>query len=215
MAGRTNEGKSRRTQEERSAMTRQALLDATIRALHKFGYGATTAAVVADLANVSRGAMLHQFRTKAEMMTFVLEQTSSQHLLEIERQLNKIDGVDARLMALPEIIWNVLSKPSGVAALEILQGSRSDIALATKLRPIQEKIEQMAARDLRRDMGGLPTIALMQLLPWAIRGLSISTVVARDDSGAKQAIQLLRSLIEAGLAAGTIRVTPDEPATAA
>ena len=50
----------RQTQAERSAAMRARLVDAAIRCLNKHGYSATTVAMVADEAGVSRGGMLHQ-----------------------------------------------------------------------------------------------------------------------------------------------------------
>ena len=58
----------RRTQAERSATTREALLDATISCLVKDGYANTTTARVAERAGVSRGAHLHHFQTRAALV---------------------------------------------------------------------------------------------------------------------------------------------------
>ena len=54
---------TRRSQAERSASTRQALLDATIACLVEDGYANTTTSRVAERAGVSRGAHLHHFQT--------------------------------------------------------------------------------------------------------------------------------------------------------
>lgn len=203
--------KVRRTQEERSASTRRALLDATIATLHEHGYGATTTSLVADTAGMSRGAMLHQFRTKAELMTFVVEEVANLQLAEIERLQNKIADPRERVLALPEIIWKVYSTPAGVAALEIIQGSRSDPQLTEMLRPIQKRIERVAVKDMLRDMGGMPPPALLHLLPWAIRGLSISNVVAQNGKPTREAVAMLRTLIEAGLQTGAITIEAPTP----
>ena len=65
--------RTRRTQAERSAATRKVLLDAAVNCLFENGYGATTTLMVAEAAGVSRGAMLHQFPSKADLMAFVVE----------------------------------------------------------------------------------------------------------------------------------------------
>ena len=62
-----------RTQAERSATTRQALLDATIRCLVEEGYANTTTARVAELAGVSRGAHLHHFQTRSSLVAAAVE----------------------------------------------------------------------------------------------------------------------------------------------
>ena len=58
----------RRTQEERSAATQTRLLDAAVECLVELGYGATTTTVVAERAGVSRGAQLHHFATRADLV---------------------------------------------------------------------------------------------------------------------------------------------------
>ena len=63
----------RRTQDERSAHTRGLLLDATIDCLHERGYANTTTTVIAERAGVSRGAQLHHFPTKRELVTSAVE----------------------------------------------------------------------------------------------------------------------------------------------
>src|SRR3954466_2105232 len=57
----------RRTQAERSAATREALLDATLACLVEDGYANTTTARVAERAGVSRGAHPPHFPTRATL----------------------------------------------------------------------------------------------------------------------------------------------------
>lgn len=61
--------KRTRTQEERSAATRAALLDATVACLVDYGYASLTTTRVVERAGVSRGAQVHHFPTKAQLVT--------------------------------------------------------------------------------------------------------------------------------------------------
>ncbi|HEY0342526.1 MAG TPA: TetR/AcrR family transcriptional regulator [Steroidobacteraceae bacterium] len=58
----------RRTQEERTAATREKILDATLASLQKHGHAGTSISTIVKLARVSRGALLHHFDTKAELV---------------------------------------------------------------------------------------------------------------------------------------------------
>ena len=62
-------------QAKKSAMTRDAILDAAINCYVTLGYAETTTAKIADKAQVSRGAMLHHFPSKTELV-----QASAEHL---------------------------------------------------------------------------------------------------------------------------------------
>jgi AcrR family transcriptional regulator len=189
----------RRTQAERSAETRRILLETTINCLHARGYAATTTLLVAEEAGLSRGAMLHQFPTRVDLMIFVVQSVFDDEVAIYDARLAAISDPRERIFAFPEIVWEVLSRPSGVAVLEILQGSRSDPALAERLAPLQAQIEQNALRLLERWLGetGGASKTAMRLVVWAVRGLSIAQVLAPDPEEIEKSVTLLRRLFEA------------------
>lgn len=194
----------RRTQADRSAETRRALLAAAIKSLHRYGYSATTTISVAATAGVSRGAMLHQFRTKADLMTFVVESVYEDEIKIYDDLMKGIDDRRERLLAYPSAVWEVLGRPSGLAVLEILQGSRSDPQLAEKLRPIQARIEAEAFHHLEPDLGPGRVAELLRLIVWTIRGLSIEKALAMEAGQVEKTLEVLRSLIEAAIQTGYI-----------
>jgi AcrR family transcriptional regulator len=204
------QARQRRTQAERSANTRTLVLDAAIKVLHQHGYAATTTILVAEEAGVSRGAMVHQFNTKADLMTFVVQSVYEQEIAHYEEVLSGIATPRERLLAFPEIVWEVFSRPSGLAVLEILQSSRSDPELAEKLAPIQQQIEEDAQLQSRRltktGKGRHTSLALMRLVVWSLRGLSIAQVLASDPDEIVRAVRLLIKLMEAGLETGAIKL---------
>src|ERR1700745_269095 len=62
----------RRTQAERSETTRKQLMDAAVKLIRKNGFGGLRTIEVADLAGVSRGALMHHFPSKHELVVAVL-----------------------------------------------------------------------------------------------------------------------------------------------
>src|SRR5205085_9670279 len=64
---------TRRTQAERRAETRGRLLDATLECLAELGYAGTTTTEVVRRAGLSRGAQVHDFPTKAELVVAAVE----------------------------------------------------------------------------------------------------------------------------------------------
>lgn len=194
--------KRRRTQAERSAATRSVLLDATVRCLYEHGYGATTTIMVAEKAGVSRGAMLHQFPSKADLMTFVVEAAHEEAVRIYAELLAGTDQPRQRLLAYPEAVWKVESRPAGVAVMEILQGSRSDPELAAKLAPVEARLEANAMESLSREFRH-PSAALLHLIVGVVRGLAI-TQVLKPEQDVTEAIQLLQTLLKAGLETGAL-----------
>ncbi len=115
-----------------------------------------------------------------------------------DARLSAIPDPKERVYAFPQIVWEVLSRPSGVAVLEILQGSRSDPDLTERLAPLQAEIEQNALELLGRWFGdaGNASKAAMRLVVWAVRGLSIAQVLAPDPEEIEKSVTLLRRLLE-------------------
>ena len=72
---------TRRTQAERSATTRAALLSAARQLFAEHGYAATGREQIAELAGVSRGALYHHFGSKERLFRAVVE--------ELERELGE------------------------------------------------------------------------------------------------------------------------------
>lgn len=195
----------RKTQAERSAATRQVLLDAAIKCLYEHGYGTTTTILVAEMAGVSRGAMLHQFPSKADLMTFVVDAVFEDEVRQYSKLLKGIDDPRERLLAYPMAVWKLQSRPAGVAVLEIFQGSRSDKVLAKKLKPVQAKIDKAAIASLESEFPQGVSIPLLQLVVGVGRGLAISQVIAPAARSGKAPIELFQDLIRSGIKDGVLR----------
>ena len=72
-----------RTQAERSATTKDALLRAARPLFATHGFGAVSAESIAKAAGVTRGAMYHQFADKTEVYAAVLEQIEDEVMARI------------------------------------------------------------------------------------------------------------------------------------
>ena len=77
-----------RPQQERSRVTQQRLLDATIDCLIKHGWSGTTTTIVAETAGVSRGAQLHHYPTKTALVLAAVD-----HLMQ--RRADEIRAANA------------------------------------------------------------------------------------------------------------------------
>lgn len=108
---------------------RARILEAAVMCLFKRGYGATTTVSVASTAKVSRGAMLHHFPSKADLMPAALAHVLEENVVDFQQGGGRIADPWARHAALPDLRLEVASKPAGVAFMEIVVGARSDEAV--------------------------------------------------------------------------------------
>jgi AcrR family transcriptional regulator len=204
----------RRTQAERSAETQRKLIDAAIAVLHRVGYGATTTGLIAEEAGVSRGAMLHQYPTKVDLMLAVVAEVYSRETQEYRARGELAATPRERFFQFPDLMWDVLTRPSAMAVLEIMMGSRSDPDLAARLAPLEAQIEAASRATVERILheGGFPDLpevnAMRRLFVAAVRGLSIDLMMVKERTELEDAIQLLKRLLRA-LYEG--QVPPGEP----
>lgn len=164
----------RRTQAERSAETRKRIVAAAIDCLYRYGYSSTSTTLVAELAVVSRGAMLHQFPTKVEMMAAVLDAVFDEQSAYYMRVLNRIDDPAERLAKLPHAAWNMFRRPAGVAQMEIFLAARSDSDLKSVVRDGNKRVDAESRRGVKwlAEQVGINDPKTIDAL-W---GLSVSTV---------------------------------------
>jgi AcrR family transcriptional regulator len=128
---------TRRSQEERSAATRQLLLDATIACLIDLGYAATSTTEIVRRAGVSRGAQVHHFPTKNDLVRSAVAHLAVRQAEELRRQYEKSTGSD-RVSRAMDLLWSAFTGPLFVASLELIVAARTDPALRSSLEAFEE-----------------------------------------------------------------------------
>jgi AcrR family transcriptional regulator len=120
----------RRTQAERTAATRGALLAATVACLVERGYRATTTTEVAHRAGVSAGALLHHFPTRVDLLVGAVSHLIAERNAEFRKAMTDVPTEADRGLAAVDLLWGMFSGPAFVAWLELWVGARNDHVLA-------------------------------------------------------------------------------------
>jgi AcrR family transcriptional regulator len=131
-------------QEERSAETRRRLLDATVACLFERGYAGTTTTEIATRAGVSRGAQLHHFPKKDELVVSALEYVFELRLNELSAAIAEPPPGDRenRIAILIDAMWPMFKGPTFYAWLELVVASRTDPALNEAVRAAGDRFGQ-------------------------------------------------------------------------
>lgn len=129
----------RRTQEERSAATQARLLDAAVSCLVELGYGGTTTTVVAGRAGVSRGAQLHHFATRAELVGAAVQHVFAGLTEDYRAAFAGIADNPDRVHGAIELLWSIYLQPRHLAALDLYLAARTDAELRAVLTPISAR----------------------------------------------------------------------------
>lgn len=120
----------RRTQAQRTAQTRQALLDATLDCLTEAGFARTTTTEVCHRAGVSLGALVHHFPAKTDLLAAAVSHLLERRLAEFRSEMSLLTGDVDRLDAALDLLWSAFSGPTFVAWVELWVGARTDPELA-------------------------------------------------------------------------------------
>jgi AcrR family transcriptional regulator len=97
---------NRRTQEQRSATTRAALIDAARRLFAASGFSAVGTESIVRAAGVTRGAMYHQFSDKTDLFAAVFEAVEAEMTQRIDAVVSNSGESDPiALMMLGSATW--------------------------------------------------------------------------------------------------------------
>jgi AcrR family transcriptional regulator len=177
----------RRTQAERRAATRGALLDATIEVLVDSGYAGLTTTAVCERAGVTRGAQAHYFATKGELVVQALSHLTDRLVADlVSKPLNRADGPAGQYAVLLNRLWEIFSGPVSFAQLELFTAARTDDDLRRHLvqfdRQVMSTLDDAARRTAPQLVDRPEFTEVMTTAIATIRGLRMLRAVASERS---------------------------------
>jgi AcrR family transcriptional regulator len=186
-----------RTQQQRRDETRRALLDATVESLIEVGFARTTTLEVQRRAEVSRGALLHHFPSKAELLVAAVDHLAEMRAKELKMLATQLPDEKtagrARTDAVLELLWQCFAGTFFQVAMELRTAARTDPELRPVLiaaeRALRDRIVMQARTLFGKDVAEHPGLerALDFTLQFMI-GAAMTTVLHEDPR--------LRELIE-------------------
>ena len=191
-------GIRRGTQAHRSASMRRRLVDAAIACLCEVGYAATTIQMVTEEAGVSRGAMLHHFPTKLDLIIAVGEFAAAAQNRHVRAHLSQVPEGPQRFLALTEATWEAICEPPALALIEIMVASRSDPILHERFPPVIQALENQQLEDvlqMAKELGindDVTVSGMVRLHRAAMRGLVIERAFVGQGEGIAGGMELLR-----------------------
>ena len=131
---------TREPQQDRSRATRAKLLEAAITSLAELGYHASTVAVVAERAGVSRGASQHHFPTRDALFTAALEHVTHVRADELRRELDDLTGARPSTSDVVDMTFSLYSGALFRAALALWVAAAAEPALRDQIVPLEARI---------------------------------------------------------------------------
>jgi AcrR family transcriptional regulator len=163
-------------------------LEATVECLNELGFAGTTTTAIADRAGVSRGAQLHHYPTKRDLVAAAIEHVLNRRLREFRDGFAAratTSRVKERTQAAVEQLWALTSGSTFYAWLELLVAARTDPELRQAMTGIAKRFEEgmlNAFHELFPEQAENPAI---DVAPWftmaALQGFALARVVEPDD----------------------------------
>ncbi len=165
-----------RTRAEQRALTRRALLDATVECLVEDGYAGLTTRNVAERAGVAQSTFMHYFPTRDAFLIQAVEHVA---LGLLDDALDHIDLLALRTPRHREKVldqaWREFTAPEALAAAQLWSAVWTEPELAQPLRSLEQRLDSIiaaAASTLFPDQSDDPRFpALLDLTISLIRGL--------------------------------------------
>jgi AcrR family transcriptional regulator len=176
----------RRTQTERSELMKQRLIEAAIECLDTIGYASLSVSQVVDRADVSRGAFMHHFATKAALMNAVGEHLVHQIYRAGGRIALNAGKPEERFGNLVRYMWrHVFDAREGRILLELLHAARTDHDFAEFLRPLALRSITLFHRAAEHYFSPAPesphdVSQVIDLVHWSLKGLALDRPLMHD-----------------------------------
>ncbi|HMI83406.1 MAG TPA: helix-turn-helix domain-containing protein [Polyangiaceae bacterium] len=196
---------TRRTQADRKATTRRALLDATIQSLVELGYANTTTSEIVARAGVSQGALFKHFATKEALLSAAAEELCSSLFPKFRRAMRTHrSGKDALERAIRGL-WSVFETAEVRVLHELYAAAPTEPALRDALSPIVAKHHKhilYEARSLFPDLAELVHFErAVEIVVAAMQGAAMMLFTGRNNSRERTLLEGLAFLIRAAPAA--------------
>ena len=163
---------------------RQRLLEATIECLVEHGWSGTSTTLVSQRAGVSRGAQLHHFPTKSDLVLAAIEHLSAARQEELVARSDTLPRGPLRTRAVLAMLGEQFTGPLFLAALELWVAARTDPSLRDAVSELEARVGRDAHRHTVEALGvdeSLPgSRELVQATLDLVRGLGLANTLNDD-----------------------------------
>jgi AcrR family transcriptional regulator len=179
----TDEPTTRTPQGERTRAMRLRLMEATVECLVELGWAGTSTTVVSQRAGVSRGAQLHHFPSKRDLVVAAAGHLSARRREDMAKSAADLPE-HGRTRAVLDVLAAQFVSPVFFAALELWVAARTDAELRKAVGPLKRRVGRethaFALELLGVDEAQGDNRALVQATLDLVRGLGLAASLSDD-----------------------------------
>lgn len=182
---------------------RQRLLDASVECLVEHGFAGTSTTLVSERAGVSRGAQLHHFPTKNDLVVAAVEHLTVARGAELQRASALLPQGAKRTRAVLEMLGDHFVSPVFIAALELWVAARTDPQLHAAVSPLEQRVgretHKLTVELLGADESRPGVRELVQATLDLVRGLGLADTIGDDRARRSRILQQWAKVLDAEL----------------
>lgn len=203
----------RRTQAERSATTRARLLEATVATLVEKGWSGTSTTEVVRRAGVSRGAQVHHFPAKEELVLAAVEHLLETRMADFRAAFAAVPGEERSPGVALELMWTRCFGSSFDAWLELAVAARTDPALHRPFVELEARFFEAAVASFRELFPEIADEAFartgLRLAFCVLDGLALNRLIGVDSEHLAEIRSAFASLVDPLFPPGSPPHPPD------
>ncbi|MBJ7357126.1 MAG: TetR/AcrR family transcriptional regulator [Nocardioides sp.] len=163
---------------------RARLLEATVELLVERGFSGTSTTLVSERAGVSRGAQLHHFPTKNDLVVAAVEHLTEVRGAELAAAAKALPAGAKRTRAVLQMLGDHFASPVFTAALELWVAARTDETLLAAVAPLEQRVgretHRLTVELLGADESEPGVRELVQATLDLVRGLGLASTITDD-----------------------------------
>ena len=192
-------------QEERTRAMRARLMEATVELLVERGFAGTSTTLVSERAGVSRGAQLHHFPTKNDLVVAAVEHLTEVRGAELAAAAERgLPRGARRTRAVLALLADHFTSPVFTAALELWVAARTDASLRAAVVPLEQRVGRQTHRMTVELLGADESRAghreLVQATLDLVRGLGLADTITDDTRRRKRILDRWALTLDQALA---------------
>lgn len=176
-----------RRAQRRGIAVQERILDAAVRALVEHGYAGTSTLRIQEMAEVSRGSLLHQFPSRDALLVAAVQHLAEARFNEMGTRTTWPDDPHDRIRAAVSAMWSTYQQDYFWAATELWLAARHNADLRSSLEQ-QERVLYKQVRTVTDAMFGAPLnqhpdyARVRETLNTSMRGVALTYAFGRRNA---------------------------------
>lgn len=187
--------------EQQSVQTRSMILSVAVNLIAELGYSRFSTSLLAERANVSRGALQHHFgNRKVDLVLAVAEHVYARFKENADRTIPADASLATRIEQTLDSAFETYSGPEAVVLLELWMAARSDEALKAALTPVMARLDDaigsgLASRFSASAANVERVEAVRYLARFMFRGMTLERQLWTNEALERRVVALMKELM--------------------